>query len=180
LTLKEQFVRHRVYVDTLDSDLWIAEDATGRLHFPIRSSCTALGIDADNALDNIKADSRLSPGLQVIRLPSPGGDQPTQCLHSTEYSWWLAILDPRRFRHVSESQREEFTNRQRILMQLAEEIMLKRDELRHLHVRPAAAAPITVSGQISGDARCPHCRRPVHITIDGSGWHLHAGEEINQ
>jgi hypothetical protein len=65
-------------------------------------------------------------------------------------------------------------------MQLAEEIMLKRDELRRLHVRPSAAAPITVSGQISGDARCPHCRRPVHITIDGSGWHLHAGEEIDQ
>jgi hypothetical protein len=180
LTLKEQFVRHRVYVDTLDCDLWIAEDVAGRLHFPIRSSCAALGIDADNALDNIKADRRLSSGLKVIRLPSPGGDQPTQCLHSTEYSWWLAILDPRRFRHVSESQREDFTNRQRILMQLAEEIMLKRDELRHLHVRPSAAAPITVSGQISGDARCPHCRRPVHVTIDGSGWHLHAGEEINQ
>jgi hypothetical protein len=180
LTLREQYVRHRVYVEALDGELWIAEDSSGRLHFPVRLSCVALGIDPDNALDTIKADSRLSPGLQLIRLPSPGGDQPMQCLHSTEYSWWLAMLDPRRFRHLTESQRQEFANRQRILMQLAEEIMLKRDELRRLHVPPAVAAPVTVSGQISGDAYCPHCRRPVHITIDGSGWHLHAGQEIER
>jgi hypothetical protein len=180
VALQETFLRHRVYIEALSCELWVAEDARGRLHFPVRPSCTALGIDPDNALETIKADSRLSPGLQLIRLPSPGGDQPMQCLHSTEYSWWLAILDPRRFRHLAGLQRQDFTRRQRILMQLAEDIMLKRDELRLLPVqRVDASASVAVHGQLSGDSRCPHCQKPLHLTIDGSGWHLHAGEEIN-
>jgi hypothetical protein len=179
VALKETFLRHRIYIDALSCELWVPEDSRGRLHFPIRPSCMALGIDPDNALETIKADSRLSPGLQLIRLPSAGGDQPMQCLHSTEYSWWLAILDPRKFRHLRNTQRQDFTRRQRILMQLAEDIMLKRDDLRLLPLqRVVEASPVTVNGQVSGDSRCPHCYGPIHMTIDSSGWHLHAGEEI--
>jgi hypothetical protein len=173
-----------VYVDALDAELWVAEDEEGRLYFPVRPSCTALGIDPDNALEVIRADSRLAPGLSTIRLPSPGGDQAQQCLHSTEYAWWLAMLDPRRFRSLSEQRRADFVHRQRALMQLAEEIMLRRHELRRLPARCASSPPssapqasTSVSGQVSGDARCPHCQRPVHMTRDGSGWHPHAGVE---
>lgn len=177
----ETYVRHRVYVDALDREIWVAEDAEGRLYFPVRPSCAALGIDPDNALDTIKADSRLAPGLRLIRLPSPGGDQPTQCLHSTEYGWWLAVLDPRRLRGLTDDQRLDFVGRQRILMQLAEEIMLRRGELHRLPLQRPPAAPQAArvdGGQVSGDARCPHCRRPVHMTLDGTGWHLHAGVEV--
>jgi hypothetical protein len=183
MTRTETYVRHRVYVDALDDELWVAEDAEGRLYFPVRPSAGALGIDPDNALDTIKADSRLAPGLEIIRLPSAGGDQPMQCLHSTEYAWWLAMLDPRRFRTLPEERRAEFVRRQRALMQLAEEIMLKRQELHRLPLqRPtspqAAEEAEAVDGQVSGNARCPHCRRPGHMTLDGTGWHLHAGVEV--
>jgi hypothetical protein len=178
----QQYVRHRVYVDALGCEMWIAEDADGRLHFPIKASCVELGgIDSDNALEAIKADSRLAPGLDTIRMPSAGGDQPTQCLHSTEYAWWLALLDPRRFRSLTEEQRQDFTRRQRILMQLAEEIMLKRTELKHLPVHRVVARSqaVTMTGPLSGDTLCPLCNGPLHITIDMVGWHVHGGEEQN-
>jgi hypothetical protein len=178
----DSYVRHRIYVDALDCELRVAEDSEGHLYFLVRPSCTALGIDPDKALETVKADSRLAPGLQIIRLPSPGGDQPMQCLHSTECGWWwLAILDPRRFRNLSESQQRDFTRRQRILMQLAEEIMLRRGELRRLPLGRASSPQMVknTSSEVSGDARCPHCNGPVHVTIDGTGWHLHAGVEVD-
>jgi hypothetical protein len=177
----ETYIRHRVYVDALDCELWIAENSAGRLYFPVKASCVELGIDSDNALENIKSDSRLVPGLENIRLPSSGGDQPTQCLHSTEYAWWLALLDPRRFRSLSDDQRVAFTKRQRILMQLAEDVMLKRDELKRLPQQRAviSSQPVAMTGPLSGDAPCPMCKSMLHITISGDGWHLHGGLVFN-
>jgi hypothetical protein len=46
-----------------------------------------------------------------------------QCLQSDEYTWWLALIDPRRFKVERQSLLEQ---RQRVLMRLAKEIMLKR------------------------------------------------------
>jgi hypothetical protein len=126
----DTYIRHRVYVDVIASELWVAEDAIGELYFPIRSTCAALELDSTTALETIKVDSRLVPGLRGIRLPTPPrGEREVQCLRSDEYTWWLALIDPRRFKPERRSLLEE---RQRVLMRLAKEIMLKRTELRML------------------------------------------------
>ena len=129
-------MRHRVFVDVLGEELWVAEDAEGELYFPVRPTCKALDLDSTTALATIKADSRLNGGMVKIRLPTDGrGDQEQQCLRSLEYGWWLALIDPRRF---AEEKRGELEKRQRVLMQLARDIMLKRQELHMLDVQAPA------------------------------------------
>jgi len=170
------YVRHHVYVEVLDDYLWVAEDRAGELYFPLRATCTALDLDSTTALETIKADSRLAPGLFPIRLPTPTrGEREQQCLRSDEYTWWLALLDPRRFRP---QRRELIEERQRVLMRLAKEIMLARSQLRRIPHRNADdAQPIAMAGNLRGDAHCPHCGGPVLVTYDGVGWRLHAGVE---
>src|SRR5215469_15860598 len=124
------YVRHRVYVDVIASELWVAEDAEGELYVPVRQTCSSLDLDSTTSLETIKADSRLAPGLRSIRLPTPPkGEREVQCLRSDEYTWWLALIDPRRFKP---DRRPLLEARQRVLMRLAKEIMLKRTELRML------------------------------------------------
>ncbi len=172
----DSYVRHKVYLDTLDTELWVAEDAEGRLYFPVRPSCVALDIDPATALDTIRADSRLAPGLFAIRLPTPGGDQSLQCLHSTEYAWWLALIDPRNYKT---ERRPLLEKRQRILMQLAEEIMLKRRDLRMLTNRKVACQQdVAKQGPLDGDFCCLRCGAPHHLCIDGAGWHITLGNEV--
>lgn len=174
---EETFVRHRVYVDVIANELWVAEDAEGELYFPVRPTCTSLELDSTTALETIKGDSRLAPGLRSIRLPTPPkGERVVQCLRSDEFTWWLALIDPRRFKSERRPLLEE---RQRVLMRLSKEIMLKRQELRMLpgqHV--AVSTDIQGNGRLEGDFRCLRCGAPMHLTIDGSGWHLHLGVQV--
>jgi hypothetical protein len=171
-------IRHRVYVDVLAHDLWVAEDQEGELYFPIRATCASLELDSTTALETIKADSRLYPGLRAIRLPTPPrGEREVQCLRSDEYTWWLALIDPRRFKDERRSLLEE---RQRVLMRLAKEIMLRRVEIQMLpKQRTDQPRDVESAGRLEGDFRCLRCGAPLHVTIDGSGWHLHLGVEIN-
>lgn len=180
-----EYVRHRVYVDVLAGELWIAEDADGELYLPIRPTCAALDLDSIPTLQRIKADSRLASGLRKIRLPSGRGDQEQQCLASTEYAWWLALIDPRRFSPV---RRDLLAERQRVLMGLAKEIMLKRQQLRTIPPggKPSPVAPqfiqapaTDVRGQMEGTFHCLRCGAPHLLVIDGAGWHLHLGVEVD-
>jgi len=175
---KVTYVRHRVYVDVIASELWVAEDADGELYFPIRPTCGSLELDSTTALETIKADSRLAPGLRGIRLPTPPrGEHEMQCLRSDEYTWWLALIDPRRFKPERRPLLEE---RQRVLMRLAKEIMLKRTELRMLpSPRSTPSDEIIGHGRLEGDFRCLRCGAPMHLSIDGTGWHLHLGVEVD-
>jgi hypothetical protein len=172
------YIRHRVYVDVLGHDLWVAEDQEGELYFPIRATCASLELDSTTSLETIKADSRLYPGLRAIRLPTPPrGEREVQCLRSDEYTWWLALIDPRRFKDERRSLLEE---RQRVLMRLAKEIMLKRVEIQMLpKQRTNQPHNVESTGRVEGDFRCLRCGAPLHLTIDGSGWHLHLGVEIH-
>jgi P22_AR N-terminal domain len=173
----ERYVRHRVYVDVLAGDIWVAEDEEGELYLPLRPTCATLEIDSTTALETIKADSRLIPGLRAIKLPTPGGEQKLQCLRSTEYSWWLALIDPRRFK---EERRANLIERQRVLMNLARDIMLKRQELRPIAMgKSIKQVTIKGTGQLEGDFICLKCGAPHHLVIDGAGWHLHLGIEVN-
>lgn len=174
----DDYVRHRVYVDVLASDLWVAEDLEGELYFPIRATCTSLELDSTTALETIKADSRLAPGLRAIRLPTPPrGEREVQCLRSDEYTWWLALIDPRRFKA---ERRPLLEQRQRVLMRLAKEIMLRRAEIHMLPVgRTEQRHSVENTGRLDGDFRCLRCGAPMHLTIDGSGWHLHLGVEVD-
>jgi hypothetical protein len=64
-------------------------------------------------------------------------------------------------------------------MRLSKEIMLKRQELRMFpghHV--AVSEDIQGNGGLEGDFRCLRCGAPMHLTIDGAGWHLHLGIEV--
>lgn len=167
----EQYVRHHVYVEVLDDYLWVAEDYQGNLYLPVRPTCAALELDSQTSIATIKADSRLAPGLFRIRLPSGGGDQLQQCLRSEEYSWWLMIVDPRRFKP---ERRALLAERQRVLMHLASDIVLKRRELKALpQQRLPQSADIPVSGQTEGVLHCLNCGAPHLIVIDGTGWHAH-------
>jgi hypothetical protein len=90
MATRTAYVRHRVFVDVLGDDPWIAEDREGELYFPVRPSCMVLGIDSTTALETVKADSRRNVGLAPLRLPTEGGgDQGQQCLRRLEYAWWL-------------------------------------------------------------------------------------------
>jgi hypothetical protein len=95
----------------------------------------------------------------------------------------LALIDPRRF---AEEKRGPLQERQRALMQMASEIMLRRSELRMLPTaaqrKPLTpqAGGVTRAGAMEGQFRCLRCGAPHHITIDGTGWHLHAGVEIEE
>jgi P22_AR N-terminal domain len=174
----DHYIRHRVYVDVLAGDLWVAEDENGELYLPLRPTCSTLEIDSTTALETIKADSRLALGLRVIRLPTSGGEQRLQCLRSTEYSWWLALIDPRKFK---EERRMNLIERQRVLMNLARDIMLKRQELRTITAgKNLTHTAIQGRGQLEGDFQCLKCGAPHHLTIDGAGWHLHLGIEVGQ
>lgn len=168
-----EYIRHRIYVETLGDELWVAEDDSGELYLPIRPTCAILKIDSGTALETIKADSRLSPSLRGILLPTPGGTQTLQCLASTEYAWWLALYDPRRFR---EEIRPQFIERQRILMGLAKDIMLKSREL--LRIPDQRGHRIQGKGQLEGQFRCLACGAPHHLCINGDGWHLALGVEM--
>ena len=172
------FVRHRVYVDVIANELWVAEDAEGELYFPIRATCATLELDSTTALETVKADSRLVPGLRSIRLPTPPkGEREVQCLRSDEFTWWLALIDPRRFKPERRSLLEE---RQRVLMRLAKEIMLKRTELRMIPGQHIASSEVILGhGSLEGDFRCLRCGAPMHLTIDGASWHLHLGLEVD-
>jgi hypothetical protein len=174
----DTYVRHRVYVDVLANELWVAEDAAGELYFPIRATCASLELDSTTSLETIKADSRLVPGLRSIRLPTPPkGEREVQCLRSDEFTWWLALLDPRRFKSERRPLLEE---RQRVLMRLAKEIMLKRTALRMFPGQHTVARDdILGNGRLEGDFRCLRCGAPLHLTIDGTGWHLHLGVEVD-
>jgi antirepressor protein len=174
----DDYLRHRVYVDILASDLWVAEDLDGELYFPVRASCAALELDSTTSLETIKADSRLAPGLRAIRLPTPPrGEREVQCLRSDEYTWWLALIDPRRFKA---ERRPLLEQRQRALMRLAKEIMLKRTEVHMLPLgRKDQPRNVESTGRLEGDFRCLRCGAPMHLTIDGSGWHLHLGVEVD-
>jgi hypothetical protein len=171
------YIRHRVYIDVLAGDLWVAEDENGELYLPVRPTCSTLEVDSTTSLETIKADSRLAPGLRSIKLPTFGGEQRLQCLRSTEYSWWLALIDPRKFK---EERRANLIERQRVLMNLARDIMLKRQELRTITVgKNLAHTTIQGRGQLEGDFQCLKCGAPHHLTIDGAGWHLHLGIEAD-
>ena len=98
----------------------------GELYLPLRPTCSTLEIDSTTSLETIKADSRLAPGLRAIKRPTSGGEQRLQRLRSTVYSWWLALIDPRKFK---QERRANLIERQRVLMNLARDIMLKRQEL---------------------------------------------------
>lgn len=180
-----EYLRHRVYVDVLAGELWIAEDAAGELYFPIRPTCAALELDSVPALQRIKADTRLSGGLYKIRLPSGRGEQEQQCLASTEYAWWLALIDPRRF---SPERRPLLEERQRVLMRLAKDIMLQRGAMpRITPARPStpsaaagAGAPFDVRGQLEQYFRCLKCGAPHIAVLDGAGWHVHLGVELGE
>lgn len=168
-----QYVRHHVFVEVLDDYLWIAEDYTEELYFPVRPSCAALEIDSTTALETIKVDSRLAPGLRRIKLPTPGGEQFQQCLRSDEYAWWLALIDPRRFKR---ERRQLLEERQRVLMRLSKEIMLKRYELKSLpKSRGAQSAVVASTGQMEAMFHCLNCGAPHLLVIDGAGWHVHLG-----
>jgi hypothetical protein len=177
---EQPYLRHHVFVEVLDDYLWIAEDESGELWFPVRPSCNALEIDSPTAIATIKEDSRLVDGLREIKLPSAGGDQTQQCLRSDEYAWWLALFDPRRFKDPVKRQRLQ--ERQRILMRLAKDIMLQRQNLRPLikqdtsPQRPAKwSGTATSHGQMEGSFDCLSCGAPHFFVIDGNGWHLYLG-----
>lgn len=167
--MADEYVRHHVYVDVLASELWVAEDSAGVLYFPIRPSCKELELDSTSALETIKADSRLAPGLRAIRLPTKGGEQEQQCLRGTEYAWWLMVVDPRRFKA---ERRQLLMERQRALMHLAEDIMLKRQQLKPLTPHNPAR------GQVEAHVRCLKCGAPHLLVIDGQGWHMYAAVEV--
>lgn len=175
---EDGYVRHKAYLDVLGGELWLAEDSNGIVYFPLKPSCMYIGIDFDTSLDTIKSDSRLAPGLSPIKLPSAGGLQPHQCLRKLEYTWWLAIIDPRRFR---EERRSGIIERQRILMQFAEDVMLSNGRLDNIATRRLARTrnDVEVSGEgLEGYMRCKKCGTPHIIVIDGAGWHVHLGVEI--
>jgi hypothetical protein len=70
--------------------------------------------------------------------------------------------------------------RQRVLMRLAKEIMLKRTEVHMLPLgRKDQPRNVESTGRLDGDFRCLRCGAPMHLTIDGSGWHLHLGVEVD-
>ncbi|HEV2459220.1 MAG TPA: phage antirepressor N-terminal domain-containing protein [Ktedonobacterales bacterium] len=182
LTPSDGYVRHKAYLDVLDAELWLAEDADGRLYFPLKVSCGCLGIDFDTSLDTIKADSRLAPGLRTIKLPTAGGPQPQQCLRKLEYTWWLSLLDPRRFR---EERRAKIAERQRILMEFAEAAMLGAGKLAEVtrwrerrQTPQARSAQADMRGPLEGTFHCLRCGAPHLLVIDGAGWHLHLGVEV--
>ena len=158
----DNYIRHRVYVDVLANDLWVAEDQEGELYFPVRATCASLELDSTTALETIKADSRLLPGLRAIRLPTPPrGEQEVQCLRSDEYTWWLALIDPRRFKAERRSLLEE---RQRVLMRLAKEIMLRRVEIQMLpKQRTDQPRNVESAGRLEGDFRCLALWRPTAL-----------------
>lgn len=164
----EQYVRHHVFVEILDDYLWIAADYAGELYFPLRPTCAALDLDSTTALETIKANSLLAPGLRRIKLPTDGGEQAQQCLRSDEYTWWLARTDPRRFKPERRPLLEE---RQRALMRLSKEILLKSRELKTLPTPRSVDIPAT--GQTEAPFRCLNCGAPHLIVIDGTGWHAH-------
>lgn len=172
-----EYIRHHVYVDVVGGYMWIAEDDAGELYFPVRPSCAALEVDSTTALETIKADSRLNTGLRKIRLPTEKrGEQEQQCLASTEYSWWLALIDPRRF---AEERRPLLQERQRVLMSLSREVMLRQRDLRSLARAARRAGTIETSGDgLEGRMRCQKCGAPHTIVIDGAGWHVHMGVEV--
>jgi P22_AR N-terminal domain len=130
----------------------------------VRPSCTALELDSIPALQRIKADSRLTSGLRKIRLPSGHGDQEQQCLASTAYAWWLALIDPRRFKPERRPVLEE------------------RQQLRTIIGKPAPTVPQSARadahGQMEGTFHCLRCGAPHLLVIDGAGWHLHLGVEV--
>src|SRR5262249_27915751 len=117
------YIRHHIHVDVLDAWLWIAEDEDGELYFPVNATCDALEIDKRAAHDLIRRDSRVKPGQHEIKLPTAGGDQVQKCLSSTEYAWWLALTDPPR--DATATQRTALIERQRVLMGLAREVLLR-------------------------------------------------------
>lgn len=167
----ELYVRHHVFVEILNDYLWVAADYAGELYFPLRPTCAALDLDSTTALETIKANSLLAPGLRRIKLPTDGGEQAQQCLRSDEYTWWLARIDPRRFKAERRPLLEE---RQRALMRLSKEILLKSRELKPLpKPRGPQSAPIAGSGQMEGTLHCLNCGAPHLIVIDGTGWHAH-------
>ena len=169
------YARHKAYIDVLGGELWLAEDPEGVVYFPVKPSCGYIDIDFSTSLASIKADSRLMPGLKPIVLPSAGGLQPHQCLRKLEYTWWLALFDPRRFR---EDRRERVIERQRILMQFAEDVMLSNGRLDNIATR-RLARDVEVSGEgLEGYMRCKKCGTPHIIVIDGAGWHVHLGVEV--
>jgi hypothetical protein len=138
-------------------------------------------LDSTTALETVKADSRLAAGLRRIKMPTTGGEQVQQCLRSDEYAWWLALIDPHRFKS---ERRAVLQKRQRILMGLAKEIMLKRQQLRTVTSKPARVAPqvtqatAVMSGPLEGTFHCLRCGAPHLLVIDGAGWHLHLGVEV--
>jgi hypothetical protein len=70
--------------------------------------------------------------------------------------------------------------RQRVLMRLAKEILLKRTEIHMLPVgRTDQPHSVESAGRLEGDFRRLRCGAPMHLTIDGSGWHPHLGIEVD-
>lgn len=172
------YVRHKAYLDVLGGELWLAEDTEGRLYFPVKPSCAYLGIDFDTSLDTIKADSRLAPGLRQVKLPTAGGPQLQQCLRKLEYTWWLSVLDPRRFR---QERRQRIIERQRILMEFAEDVILARQSVTSLRdaLAQRKAAQLDTRGALEAHFRCLKCGAPHIAVVDGAGWHLHLGVEVD-
>lgn len=182
----ERYVRHHIYVEALADWLWVAEDSDGELYFPVNASCEAVELETRAAHDLIRRDSRLAPGVRTIRLPTAGGEQAQKCLRSTEYAWWLALTDAPR--DASPEKRTTLVERQRVLMGLARDIIVRGRELDVLPSAPRlASAPLTTpqlaSFDVSGDGlegrmHCKRCGAPHIIVIDGAGWHVHLGVTV--
>lgn len=183
------YIRHHIYVEILASWLWVAEDSEGELYFPLNASCEALEVETRAAHDLIRRDTRIQPGVCEIRLPTAGGEQVQKCLRSTEYAWWLALVDPPR--SAAPEQRALLIERQRVLMGLARDILLRGRELDVLpsfsrrQVTSTQFAPASlnmtdtaVTGAIEANFRCLICGAPHVMVIDGKGWHLHVGVEV--
>lgn len=185
-TEQTQYIYHQEYLEVCDRWIIFAEDRDGVFWFPVGPSCKAMGIDQHSQIVVIKKDSRFAPWLREMRLPfGVNGEgvwnnfQTTQCLRRREYSWWLGMIDPN---NVRPGARERLEERQRALMDFADQVMFHRHEEQIAAATsnpPASIDSVDSGASLSGtwDWRCLRCGAPHCVVIRDGQVRIYLGEE---
>jgi hypothetical protein len=138
-----RYTYHKQCVAACDAELSIAEDGAGLFFFTIKSSCLLLSLESSAQIRSIKNDSRFSTSLCEIPIPTETrGLHMTKCLPRREFAWWLAMIDPGQCKPEA---REKLAQRQRALMDLADQVMFS------VATTQSDGKASTVSSPLSGE-----------------------------
>lgn len=148
----------------------VEDSATGDAWYPLRPIVEVLATDWGTTSGLARTDSRTAPGVQDIRVPTPGGPQLSVYIRRRELAILLTIIDPSRLgpRAKARGKLQEFQN---ALWHLAERMAFKHRQVADV-CAVHASTTATLEGTETGMVTCPVCASLLDVEVSRGKVHL--------